>query len=655
MKRKVFFLGLVVLLLMASVISVFAQQGDSITVNPYSGSYTKTQSIADGLIKTKNTPEAKGYMTGYEGLWRDEIQVQGKTRSYIAYYPKDIVQGDNSLFLAVPSGVNTANFLRYSGWMKAADDHHFILFALEPDQNTNRWDLATDDFYINKTYSYIRLKPYFNMIQGNWYFVGYGDGGTLIQRFVMKSPRVAAGLAVFDGDVDVNWMTANGKLSAISATPSREWTEANPNGDLIQSNIRREVGKIRSKAEVEVPVWILTSHSLFNTPSDNTPTSKIIQYWKNANRANASVRYSTRYGNEVYFQSRAQNDLGLNTQNSGRVCVTKLNPGLGYYVNKSLTSAVASFLNETRRFGTGLYYNALRPAIDPENDLGITMHRAEINGRYLTWYEYVPTTYDGSKNVPLLFAYHGGGQTGRIYIGYTEWYKVAEDRGFIVVFPGGDNTTSMTGGHSQLEPFTRYIYSDIQSRHKIDTTRVYATGQSMGSNAALDAAKYMSDIFAATASTSFFNDTNITVQHKVAVRVICGENESYVEDYNKAVATATSYLPFWIGRNLGVDATTAMGMATNPGQYARTYNSGLHHFVEWQDQDGAPWVSFGFTEMREHNYIVEENLFMWDDFLSKWTKGSDGEPVYKDQNKDAFDAILYSVITGEKLSDVFPY
>ena len=69
----------------------------------------------------------------------------------------------------------------------------------------------------------------------------------------------------------------------------------------------------------------------------------------------------------------------------------------------------------------------------PENLIectGVLAHGVEDE-----WCEYVPASYDGTTPVSLVISRHGGGQSGWGQCYATSWIYVAEQHGFIVVFP----------------------------------------------------------------------------------------------------------------------------------------------------------------------------------------------------------------------------
>src|SRR6476469_845577 len=53
---------------------------------------------------------------------------------------------------------------------------------------------------------------------------------------------------------------------------------------------------------------------------------------------------------------------------------------------------------------------------------------------------YVPRSYDASKPTPLVISMHGAGGWPRQQMELSEWNRVADREGFIVVYPAGRDT-----------------------------------------------------------------------------------------------------------------------------------------------------------------------------------------------------------------------
>ncbi|NGY05271.1 extracellular catalytic domain type 1 short-chain-length polyhydroxyalkanoate depolymerase [Solimonas terrae] len=103
---------------------------------------------------------------------------------------------------------------------------------------------------------------------------------------------------------------------------------------------------------------------------------------------------------------------------------------------------------------------------------------------------YVVHTPDGIGNrpAPLVVALHGGAGTGAIMESQTGLDSVADQNGFIVVYPDGIGR-AWNAGSCCATPmkdnvddvgFVRAVIADVKHHYAVDTSRVYGTGFSNG-------------------------------------------------------------------------------------------------------------------------------------------------------------------------------
>ena len=60
------------------------------------------------------------------------------------------------------------------------------------------------------------------------------------------------------------------------------------------------------------------------------------------------------------------------------------------------------------------------------------------SGRKREYLLYVPRSYDRSKPAPLVISLHGAGLWGAAQKETSQWNRVADEHGFIVVYPSGE-------------------------------------------------------------------------------------------------------------------------------------------------------------------------------------------------------------------------
>lgn len=105
---------------------------------------------------------------------------------------------------------------------------------------------------------------------------------------------------------------------------------------------------------------------------------------------------------------------------------------------------------------------------------------------------YVPTTYDGSSELPLVLNFHGFGSNGSQQAALTGYEDLAEDEEFIVVHPTGVPASGDPGRRNSWEladlddpakddlEFASELVDVLIEDYCADANRVYATGMSGG-------------------------------------------------------------------------------------------------------------------------------------------------------------------------------
>jgi len=129
---------------------------------------------------------------------------------------------------------------------------------------------------------------------------------------------------------------------------------------------------------------------------------------------------------------------------------------------------------------------------------------------------YVPASYSPSRSYPLIIALHGlGGTEDSFFDGYERKFPVlAEQHGYIVAAPLGYRVDGSYGwglGNPPADPATRRVqdYSEqdvmrvlqlVKQQYKIDDSRIYLIGHSMGAIGTWKLAPKYPNVFAAIAT-----------------------------------------------------------------------------------------------------------------------------------------------------------
>lgn len=165
-----------------------------------------------------------------------------------------------------------------------------------------------------------------------------------------------------------------------------------------------------------------------------------------------------------------------------------------------------------------------------------------VDGMKRTYLLYVPPSYAKSRPASLLFAFHGGGGTSQSMVDLSQFDTLADQYGFIVVYPQGIERAWHGFGYPQFvddKPvdgkvvddvaFVRAMIERIKSEYAIDSRRIYAAGLSLGGMFSYHLACRMSDTFAAIAvASSSMITANCKPQSPVAVLHIHPRNDEVV-------------------------------------------------------------------------------------------------------------------------------
>jgi predicted esterase len=148
--------------------------------------------------------------------------------------------------------------------------------------------------------------------------------------------------------------------------------------------------------------------------------------------------------------------------------------------------------------------NAILDALDAGKDPLAGKHgdmrRAYLSKADQTFQPYrifIPTQYDGSKPTALLVALHGmGGDENSMFDGYQEALKVEAQRvGFIVACPKGRESASMYRGAAEQDVMD--VIAEVRRDYKVDPSRIYLMGHSMGGYGTWSVAMDHPELFAA--------------------------------------------------------------------------------------------------------------------------------------------------------------
>lgn len=165
---------------------------------------------------------------------------------------------------------------------------------------------------------------------------------------------------------------------------------------------------------------------------------------------------------------------------------------------------------------------------------------------------HVPRSYTGQTPVPLVLNIHGLTQDGPIQQLASQLDVVAEEHGFVTVYPSSDSGTWNAGACCNITgpddvTFMREVVADVRRRSCIDPTRIYATGMSNGGIMSHRLACDAADLFAAVAPVAGIlpvPDADCRPQRPVPLLQVHGTNDDLVDYDGGGVLTFIWTDPF---------------------------------------------------------------------------------------------------------------
>jgi len=147
----------------------------------------------------------------------------------------------------------------------------------------------------------------------------------------------------------------------------------------------------------------------------------------------------------------------------------------------------------------------------------------------------VPEGLDPAKPVPLVFVFHGRGDSKNFICHYSGFEKLAPKNGFIAVFPAsvGKEWELRAVDDNRDLLFFDALFEHITSKYNVDLRRVYLTGFSMGGYIINLLAAMRSERVAAIAPHSgglgALSARGIRAKRKYAVMIVHGDADRIVK------------------------------------------------------------------------------------------------------------------------------
>ncbi len=244
---------------------------------------------------------------------------------------------------------------------------------------------------------------------------------------------------------------------------------------------------------------------------------------------------------------------------------------------------------------------------------------------------YVPASYDGTTNFPLLFNLHGGGGTNTAWQAASDMRPIADTADFILAYPqarpdpsdgNSFNWIPKVPGTFDDVPFFSSLIDAIASNYQIDQNRIYACGYSLGGDMTFELGCKLNNRIAAIAPVARTMQANpnsfCSPVHPTGVLTILGTDD-LVSPYNGIVFGGIEYYisaaathSYWATHN-NCNATATMStVSPSVERYTWSTASGCAYVEELKVIGGGhDWPgSFG-------NMTIDANTEIWQ-FVSRY-------------------------------------
>lgn len=546
----------------------------------------------------------------FSGVFEEQVEMNGCTRRFYTYLKPGLRYNQPCVVVAAPAGVSGPEYLENSPWIRFAEEQEVFLFLAVPEDG--KWNLdGTDGDYINQVYLQAYARRNYVTIQDNFYLFGIGDGATAAQQAAVKLSSNWSGLGTF-GDL-------HGEVLG-----NKTATRYRIHADLTELFVSEE--------RVPLPVWMSWTENI-------GANAEVCDYWKAINDAEEE-HFSNAWADEIYFPGKVVKTSQINEEKIAQVRVTN---GFSGEPELERIRAVWDYLKlACRHRGCGV--RQLRYRMDPE-EYGFTYHTMTWGGFTRCWYEYVPQkVMNSGEAVPVVVCMHGRGGSADTFISLSGMNRVAEERGFIVLFPeagvfqqrpGCLRNLLLWNGNYKGEPvddvgFLLRMLEDVKTRNRVDASRIYACGQSSGGMMTHTLATKASGVFAAVAPWSALVNPEEplvlpeAMDPAVPYLFLFGDQDVICSD------PRNGRLPYRVTEKIGAVLENLIRVY-HLDETPASYQVGEITYYVYRNEKHTPMLVVGRVRNMPHANYPWESWISYDAFLSKFSKREDGTLLYMGQ------------------------
>lgn len=657
-------------------------------------------------VPAPTTRDSDGNQLPLTGYYKAALPGDFANREIRYYIPDTAVIRPYYHFIAVPDGVDVDQFLLDSGWKQLADETGECLYVLVPDQTTGVWgDVQTEKAYLDAAKSYHSGNASYFTTFGEFYLVGYGAGAPALEAWAAENPHLIIAQAYIGaesygldnlqaaGAVSYGWKhMTDGDVRDRDGDGVNERVDAEGNQKILKQMAQRLTGVLNpdmgdeagllTKGDMPVPTWLINS-----TSQDS------LTYWKQVNlTASAGTAVTALDGTiAVTGQSYPQEGDTWATEYSGPISKvvdldTQADP-YSYDFTRALRNEMTLYTryDNTISYGNALMYRLDYTDIQVERyssadkqavgyASGLDLNGNEVSGEIsiqsMTLDDgyvsdlllYVPETA-GESDIPVIVVWHGGSQTGHLFMDSTAWWQTAAAEGVALAFP--TRTAHVGGTPSDYDiPLFDKTLEILEADGRFDMGRIYTTGQSMGSVATIALAEARADKLAAVISSNAGGPSRLSGGDAVPAGLVVGEGNyadrgipgyeadtSYPEDDTSVLVRSTQaaaagadiywdavynlkgernhnmndWIDYFTDANgLGEDSLSDVIVYSGGNDLNGGYddengtladwneNNARFRTWKWYNEDGIPEMTYVFALYEAHNCLPGFRPIMWD-------------------------------------------
>ena len=524
----------------------------------------------------------------------------------LVYIPDSWNNNDPVVVMASPCSMTEETFLLKYGICEFVEKQGVLTAVIRSEKEKDKTAAL-----VNAAYKKLQGREYFVAMQDCFYAMGFEEGSQAVIKAMMVMGSDWSGAAFFGPVADV---------SGEQIQP-----------DLDMGNQSEEL--FISGKQAQLPVWFLQEN-------ETEDLKRMREYWISQNHDQSQPLYDGR-GTAIYMPQRLSRTSSVNDAQISQVRVT-----LGYSLEKlseELLSSVWAYVGAARRhrsYGNKVLRYYRNPAM---KETGASYHQLIVDGMKREWYEYIPERFVKTKKaLPVVVVFHGRGGNGQSFFDITDMSLVAEERGFIALFPTADLYQIREDGYRGVRlwngnyngkaidsmPFVLAMLKDLAERQAVDAGRIYACGQSSGGYMTACCAFQASDIFAAVSPWSGFAypGANVLKLPEGAPEHIKGMPVYLLAGKKDPTFGAVS--PHPSDPECELDWFLAYVLKENDmGMDYETYECYPITYFIWK-KNGVPMLTLGLVDDMPHANYAEESRIAYDDFLCRFKKDAEGNRYY---------------------------